>query len=58
MSCAFFVTNPSINFLNLFQNLAWSFGANKNVPVLNLSDDNRKVGSFDSLFGYLMYPTA
>ena len=27
----------------VFQNMSWSFGVNKHVPVDNLSDGNRKV---------------
>ena len=31
----------------VLQNLVWSFGVNRNVPVLNLSNDDRKVYIFE-----------
>lgn len=27
----------------LFQNVIWSFGLNRNIPVLNLTDNSRKL---------------
>ena len=44
-----FPTLVLMYFVCLLQNVVWTFGMNRSVPVLNLTDDKRKI---------IMYPCA